>query len=87
MGFRFVYDIEDNCIHANLMGYTPEDFIVESQFNERIMREGRTNMGLFRDLFEDYYNLNEKSVHIKSVHILRSKEEIIYPSKKMASNP
>jgi len=53
------------------IGYTIEDFIAESKFYENILNENEPNMGLYRDIFEDIYELSNKSIYV-----LRTEEKI-----------
>lgn len=53
------------------IGYTEDDFRAESEFYDNLLKDVKPNMGLYRDIFEDFYHLSDKSVHV-----LRTEEEI-----------
>lgn len=57
--------------YSGRVGYTPEDFISISKLN-KLLLEKRRDMGLYRDIFEDYYHLSNKTVFV-----LRNKKELI----------
>ncbi|AXV36827.1 MAG: hypothetical protein CIT01_00735 [Methanobacterium sp. BRmetb2] len=46
------------------ISYTIEDFKAVSNFYEYILKDVDPNMGLYRNVFEDFYQLSNKSVHV-----------------------
>ncbi|WJI09506.1 hypothetical protein FGU46_05065 [Methanobacterium sp. CWC-01] len=55
----------------NGIGYIEEDFKDESDFYCKLLKDAQPNMGLYREMFEDYYHLSSKSVYV-----LRTEEEL-----------
>lgn len=43
--------------------YVPEDFI-SSRYHERLLSDEKPNMGLYRDIFKECYDLSNKTVYI-----------------------
>ena len=66
-----IYNYIETPNYGGKVGYTPEDFQSISKLNKLLLDE-RRDMGLYRDIFEDYFHLSNKSVFV-----LRSKEELI----------
>jgi len=51
--------------------YAPEDFEMASELHRLLLKDEPPNMGLYRNIFEEYYNLSNKTVYV-----LRTKDEI-----------
>lgn len=66
-----IYNYIDVNDYGGRVGYTPEDFESLSELNKLLLKKLTPNMGLYRDIFEKYYHLSNKSVFV-----LRNKEEI-----------
>lgn len=54
---------EWDCVFYQGIGYTLEDFKEESSFYKNLLNDRTPNMGLYRELFNNYYNLSEKKVY------------------------
>lgn len=52
------------------IGYTIEDFKDESEFYNNLLKDNQPNMGLYRTIFEDFYQLSTKKIYV-----LRTQEE------------
>ncbi len=72
---KYNFEYESNgsnyaCMHCGI-GYVPEDFKEESNFYKNLLNDKNPNMGLYRNIFQDYYKLSDKSIYV-----LRNKEEL-----------
>lgn len=63
---------ERECVTYQGIGYTIEDFKEESNFYKNLLKaDKKHNMGLYREIFNEYYKLSDKVVYV-----LRTREEI-----------